>query len=153
MTLVGITGGCLGGGNDGGEGTDGGSQTTSDGGESYETIDAPEEIASWLENDDTFEGTMADFTGQDVAEVTNGAKGNGGANAFDPSAIKISAGSTVKWVWNDGVHNVVAENGDFKSGGPESGATYEYTFEETGTWLYYCQPHKGLGDKGAILVE
>lgn len=158
VTLVGVTGGCSSGdGSDSdGEGTDTDTSDGTDdpdGGEGYDTLEAPDDVATWLENDDTFEGAMADFTSRDVAEVVNGAKGNGGSNAFDPSAISISGGTTVRWLWAEGTHNVAAENDDFYSGGPESDATFEYTFEEAGTWLYYCEPHRGLGDKGAILVE
>ncbi|MFB6222200.1 MAG: plastocyanin/azurin family copper-binding protein, partial [Haloarcula sp.] len=35
----------------------------------------------------------------------------------------------------------------------DEGSAYEHTFEETGTHLYSCEPHKSLGMRGAIIVE
>jgi halocyanin-like protein len=60
-----------------------------------------------------------------------------------------------EWTGEGGQHNVVAEDGTFDSGDPVAGsdATFEYTFGESGTWLYYCAPHRALAMKGAVVVE
>jgi plastocyanin len=48
----------------------------------------------------------------------------------------------------------VAKSGDFESDMmSEQGATFERTFDSAGTYEYYCNPHKALGMKGAIVVE
>jgi pseudoazurin len=33
------------------------------------------------------------------------------------------------------------------------GTTFSQTFDEPGTYLYHCIPHRSLGQKGAIVVE
>ena len=91
------------------------------------------------------------------AAVDVGAEGNGGGFAFGPPAVRVDTGTTVVWSWTGegGLHNVLAEDDTFDSGEPVSGsdATFEYTFSEAGTYLYFCEPHKSLGMKGAIVVE
>ncbi|MBO4248706.1 halocyanin [Halomicrobium sp. IBSBa] len=72
---------------------------------------------------------------------------------FSPESFEISAGETVRWVWQAGGHNVAPdttpEESDW-SGTPgtdtyASGYTHVYTFETTGTYEYYCVPHRGSG--------
>jgi halocyanin-like protein len=88
--------------------------------------------------------------------VTVGAQGNGGYLAFDPAAVRVSSGTTVTWEWTGqgGSHNVVAEDGSFESElVAEEGHTFSHTFEESGAYRYYCQPHETLGMNGAVVVE
>ncbi|MCZ6737969.1 MAG: plastocyanin/azurin family copper-binding protein [Actinobacteria bacterium] len=33
------------------------------------------------------------------------------------------------------------------------GQTFEVRFDEVGTYLYYCLPHRSLGMTGTIIVE
>jgi len=114
-------------------------------------------VDEWLIESSNFDGTIADRTDTDTATVTAGADGNGGQFAFDPPALKVSTGTTVRWDWtgDGGPHNIVS-----KGDGPldselvaDEGSAYEHTFEETGTYLYSCKPHEGLGMRGAIVVE
>jgi halocyanin-like protein len=110
----------------------------------------------YLDGVSNFEGTTVDRTGQEQTTLTVGASGNNGNFAFDPAAVRVSPGTTVVWEWNGkgGSHNVVAEDGSFDSGAPvvDEGTTFEQTFEEPGIYPYFCNPHKGLGMKGAIVV-
>jgi halocyanin-like protein len=105
-------------------------------------------------------GEIMDMTGQDSVTVGVGE----GGNLFEPPAIRISTGTTVVWEWIGGFHNVVAEtefydtvseDEAFRSGNAvaEVGNTFEYTFEEQSEWPYYCEPHKGQGMKGYVIVE
>jgi len=114
-------------------------------------------IDEYLSDADNYDGTVVDATGQDEVTVEVGAEGNGGGFAFAPPAVRVESGTTVLWDWvgQGGLHNVVAEDGTFDSGEPASGSdnTFEYTFSETGTFLYFCSPHKSLGMKGAVVVE
>ncbi|WP_191967045.1 MULTISPECIES: plastocyanin/azurin family copper-binding protein [Haloferax] len=98
---------------------------------------------------------------------------------FGPEAILVSAGTTVKWVWtgnpfelvdpnNPWAHDVVSlemVNGAPLFQSPFQGTgTYEYTFDEPGTYLYYCTPHgypyeddsgfelNLIGMRGAVIV-
>jgi halocyanin-like protein len=122
-------------------------------------------------NTDNFEGMTADATGQDGVTLRVGAGGNGASQAFDPPAIVVDPGTTVTWEWtgNGGPHNVVhwtdadpeRDTELFNSQGvahegvavPEAGTTFEWTFEEAGSFYpYVCTPHRALGMKGVVVV-
>lgn len=115
------------------------------------------EVDEWLAQASNFDGTITDRTDTDTATVTVGAKGNGGQFAFDPPALKVSTETTVRWDWtgDGGGHNIVSK-GDGPLGSAlvaNEGSSYKHTFEETGTYLYSCKPHKSIGMRGAIVVE
>jgi len=107
------------------------------------------------------EDDIVDMTGEESVTV---AVGEGG-NLFEPAAIRISTDTTVTWEWINGFHNVVAdpdfydllsEDEAFRSGDPviDPETPFEYTFEEADReWPYYCNPHKGQGMKGYVIVE
>ncbi len=109
----------------------------------------------WFSDVSNYDGTV-DRTGRDEVTVDVGAAGNGGRLAFGPAAVRVDPGTTVAWEWTGrgGRHNVVAEDGGFVSGGPvvSDEERFEYTFEESGVYEYYCSPHRGLGMKGAVVV-
>jgi halocyanin-like protein len=90
------------------------------------------------------------------AEVTVEVGAGDTALAFGPAAVHVDLGATVVWEWTGkgGAHNVVAEDGTFESGDPvgEAGATFRYTFEQAGIYRYYCNPHRAVGMKGAVVV-
>lgn len=86
---------------------------------------------------------------------------------FDPIGLHVEPGDTVRWVIDEGAHSTTAyEEGNGGAGEtriPEAaeswnsgtllqqGATFEYTFEEEGTYDYFCIPHKTLGMIGRIV--
>lgn len=86
---------------------------------------------------------------------------------FDPVGLHVKPGDTVTWVNESGAHTTTAyspanpsasvrripEGAESWNSGilTESGATFEYTFEEEGTYEYYCVPHKTLGMVGRIV--
>jgi plastocyanin len=84
--------------------------------------------------------------------------GPGGSNVFDPETLYVEPGSTVKWVWDSGGHNVVPESvpdgSDWEGHESleDSGFEYEHTFETKGTYEYVCTPHASLGMKAAVEV-
>jgi len=103
---------------------------------------------------DNFDG-VADRTGRATVTVQVGAEGNGGYYAFEPPAVRVSRGTTVRWAWTGkgGAHDVIARDGRFESERATSDdTTFSRTFETTGTHRYYCTPHRSLGMKGAIVV-
>lgn len=111
----------------------------------------PSNVEEYLSETDNYDGVV-DITGTSTVAVEVGPDSN--ERVFAPAAIRITPGTTVSWEWSgSGYHNVVAEDGSFDSGDPEKKATFEYTFDATGTTLYYCQPHKSAGMKGAIIVS
>jgi plastocyanin len=78
--------------------------------------------------------------------------GNGG-NTFEPALINVTVGQTVTWVWPAGsiAHNVRPDDGihPARSGALANGPkTYSYTFDDAGTFLYFCEAHGGFGGVG-----
>ncbi len=68
---------------------------------------------------------------------------------FDPAEIVVAAGDSVVWRNQDGLHNVLADNGAFSSGAPTSDLwTYRYTFTQPGDYDYYCTEHGSPGRRG-----
>jgi halocyanin-like protein len=113
-------------------------------------------VESYLADANNYDGTVEDFTGQDevVVEVVTD-DDTDQINFFDPPAIRIDQGTELTWEWvGGGAHSVTHEDSEFDSGLLDSeGATFSHAFDETGTYLYYCKPHKSLGMKGAVVVE
>lgn len=140
IALVGTLAGCS---------TDGGN-----GGGDNGDFSPPQAATDYLSDVDHYDG-FEDLTGQSGATVTVGGEPNS-SFSFVPTAIRVSAGTTVTWEWsgNGGSHNVVAEDGSFESElTDESGHTFEYTFDSTGVTRYFCEPHKAAGMKGVVVVE
>jgi plastocyanin len=99
-----------------------------------------------------------------------------GERAFEPESITVSVGETVTWT-NDSAdaHTVTAEEQSlpgstdyFASGGATSedaaaddiaagllteGETFSVTFDEPGTYRYYCIPHRSEGMTGTVIVR
>lgn len=81
-----------------------------------------------------------------------------GMLAFEPSTLNIKAGDTVKWVNNKlPPHNIMFE-GDAANKSHDqlmfsAGETYEVTFDNAGTYSYYCSPHRGAGMTGKVVVQ
>lgn len=110
----------------------------------------------WFDGVNTYHGTC-DARGRDLVTIEVGSKGSHGGNwGFNPEAVAVTPGTTVRWVWNGkgGAHDVVAESGAFESGKPtdEKGTTFEHTFDDPSLYKYYCTPHKEMGMKGAVFV-
>jgi plastocyanin len=102
-----------------------------------------------------------------------------GRYVFEPAAITIKVGDTVRWLNESGPpHNVAFDEnaipggaeafltqqfaGDAQKMGPMAGRlmtqigdTYEITFAgaPTGTYNYFCTPHLALGMKATLTVE
>jgi halocyanin-like protein len=147
-------------------------QTASGGDQEPETVSAAEYpvVERWLGTDEvggvdgSYDGSHTDFRDIENPEVTVGAEGNGGPVAMDPSAIIVSPGAVVQWVWTEhGHHNVVSDpetqlgesDRSFSSGDPVERENNLYTavFDDPATILYQCEPHLDLGMKGAVVVE
>ncbi len=104
------------------------------------------------------EGGMGDMMMDDMEmeEGTEGEASMGGdaavsiANfAFDETAMTVAVGTTVTWTNEDGApHTVTADDGAFDSGNMDSGDVFSFTFEEPGTYAYFCEYHGGAGGQG-----
>lgn len=72
--------------------------------------------------------------------------------AYDPKEITVKAGDTVTWVNQDAPkHDVVADNGEFKSGLFDKGQSFSFTFANAGTYPYHCSIHPGM--TGTVIVQ
>ncbi len=82
-----------------------------------------------------------------------------GDESYDPNPIEVSVGQTITWLNGDTVsHTVTSGNaGDpdegtlFDSGAMIPGHAYSKTFEEPGTYEYYCIYHPTM--VGEVVVE
>lgn len=91
----------------------------------------------------------------ETVEVKMGS--DSGMLKFVPETVTIKAGDTVKWSNNKmSPHNVVFDNDAEKSHKQlvfSPGDSYETTFKEPGEYSYYCEPHRGAGMVGKIVVQ
>ncbi len=104
-------------------------------------------------------GDATDRRGEATVTVTVGPDDE---FVFEPARVWVDPGTTVAFVWDSPNHNVVVEDGPEASdwvGTPDApretyGPDYEYshTFDVEGTYEYYCDPHRGAGMAGAVLV-
>ena len=80
-----------------------------------------------------------------------------GGSVFVPAAVIVSLGTTVTWVWKDGMHSVISNGSpSFTSSGTfDTPQTYQFTFNVRGTYHYYCFEHgaPGAGMIGAVIVR
>lgn len=87
---------------------------------------------------------------------------------FDPIGLFVESGETVTFEIQSGSHSATAYQQGNKSASvtripdgatafdsgtlSEQGATFEHTFEMSGTYDYFCIPHKSLEMVGRIVV-
>lgn len=70
--------------------------------------------------------------------------------AFSPESMRLKQGTTVTWTNKDAAaHTVTGQN--FDSGMLNKDGSWSRTFEEKGTFEYYCAFHPGM--KGTVIVE
>jgi hypothetical protein len=56
----------------------------------------------------------------------------------------INLGDTIHWVWDTGIHSTTSAAGQaesWNSGVVGPGSTFDHTFNNLGTFNYYCIPH------------
>lgn len=69
--------------------------------------------------------------------------------ALNPAEVHVEKGTTVIWTNKDAVPHTVTGS-IFTSGTLERGASYSFTFQEDGTYEYFCSFHKQI--TGKIIV-
>jgi plastocyanin/sugar lactone lactonase YvrE len=88
-----------------------------------------------------------DMTRADVIEVQVD------DHVFEPRFVIINRGDTVRWVWVRGVHSTTSYDGSWDSGLIGPGSQFEYTFNGTGQFDYYCSIHVDCCDMvGTVYV-
>ena len=88
-----------------------------------------------------------------------------GQLVFVPAEIKVCKGDTVTWVNNKGgPHNVVFDEEAIPDGVKvddismddqlgDEGATFSKKFDVAGAYKYFCEPHRGAGMNGDLVVS
>jgi len=72
--------------------------------------------------------------------------------SFSPGSITIDQGDTVTWVNNGPTpHSATANNGSFNTGILKAGQSASHTFDQAGTFSYFCQPHPFM--KATVVVQ
>jgi plastocyanin len=83
--------------------------------------------------------------------------------AFDPSTLEIESGTEVRWINKDSVDHTITSgkqreqgipgveedepaqpDGTFNAELPGAEDTFRFTFDEPGTYSYYCDVHAGM---------
>jgi plastocyanin len=76
-------------------------------------------------------------------------------NVFTPKIVRVPVGATVEWE-NGGrtIHDVVADDGSFRSTTLRPGDTFEQTFPTQGAFAFHCSYHgsPGVGMSGVVVV-
>jgi len=76
---------------------------------------------------------------------------------YDPIGLSVDPGTTVTFENAAGSHNAVSYDDRIPTGASAFetplGETADVTFEEPGTYDYYCVPHKTLGMVGRVVVD
>ena len=80
-----------------------------------------------------------------------------GMLAFSPSTVTISAGESVTFVNNKlAPHNAVFDGHEELSHADLAfapGESWTKTFATAGTFEFYCEPHRGAGMVGKVVVK
>ncbi len=73
-------------------------------------------------------------------------------NVFEPATVTINVGDTVTWRNTDDVpHTSTSDDGVWDSGALAAGEEFSFTFEEAGTFPYFCEFHPGM--EGTVVVQ
>jgi len=108
-------------------------------------------------------GLMATPAIANAADVKLGS--DSGQLVFVPDEIKIKVGDSVTWTGNKGLpHNVVFDEENVPDGVDaealshadnvgDEGEKVTTKFTKAGTYGYYCEPHRGAGMNGTVIVQ
>jgi plastocyanin len=72
---------------------------------------------------------------------------------FAPKTLTITKGSKVTWNWVNGSHTVTFVKGTFNKPLNATHKSVARTFNNPGTYKYYCTFHRSLGMTGKIVVN
>jgi plastocyanin len=93
-----------------------------------------------------------------TSSSTSSSAGGGGTAVsmkniqFSPKSLSVKVGDTVTWTNDDSVdHNVIANDGTFKSGNFGGGQKFTWTATKAGTFKYSCTIHPGM--VGTLVVK
>jgi plastocyanin len=107
-------------------------------------------------SDDTTETTAGETGDETTTTGDGGSAGAGGVTiveyAFDPTPVTVAVGETVTWTNDDDfAHTSTSDDDVWDSDEIDNGASFEFTFEEAGTYAYHCAIHNFM--EGEVVVE
>ena len=76
---------------------------------------------------------------------------------FDPTPLKIAAGTKVTWMNSDDILHTVtsgapgSEDGKFNGEMSAQGTSFSFSFTTPGTYSYFCSRHNGM--RGEVQVS
>lgn len=118
-------------------------------------LSPPESVDEWLESANGYTGDRTRDGISSRVEIRVGHEYDDGLG-FAPVVVEVPPRTTVHWNWtgHGGIHNVVALDGTFDSGRPNAqhGTSYQFFFEETGTYPFVSEPDRDDGMKGVVVV-
>ena len=81
------------------------------------------------------------FVSQNIIHIIN--------SSFSPAYLEINIGATVTWINDDAetTHTVSGEK--FESGDIPPGGSFKTSFDNTGTFTYFCKYHS---EKAVVMV-
>jgi plastocyanin len=90
--------------------------------------------------------------GGEVAQASASASVSIGDNFYSPASVSVAVGDTVTWTNNgQAQHSATADNGSFDTGVFGPGVTRSQTFNQAGTFSYFCTVH-GQSQSGTVRV-
>lgn len=109
------------------------------------TTPAPTPIMTATPTAAVTETATATATPATTAPSTNMASVNIQNFNFVPVTVSVTKGTTVTWTNGDTVpHTVTSVTGAFDSGSISPGATWSYSFNQTGSFEYKCSIHVNM---------
>jgi len=110
-------------------------------------------------NANGYDGDILDRTDQSRITVEVGSDDD--FHGFSPTAVEVTEGTTVVWEWSEGHvgHDITALPSSSidvdvqESVVIERGFVVEYTFSESGLYLYDCSPHNVFRAVGGVIVS
>ncbi len=70
---------------------------------------------------------------------------------YSPDTLEVSVGDTVTWTNEDGTEHTVTDEGGAFGDSLGSGDRFEFTFDEAGTYSYFCGIHPDM--TGEVVVS
>lgn len=73
---------------------------------------------------------------------------------FNPTSLAVKKGTTITFTNKDNAnHSITSSTGLFDSGKIKSEVSYTHTFNDAGTYSFYCRYHSNQQEQGTIIVQ
>ncbi len=83
--------------------------------------------------------------------IVSGAANQNNVQFYNPSVFQAKVGQTVTWSNRDSAaHTVTSDTGAFDSQNLDVGASYQFTFTQTGNYTYHCTYHTWMTGKVTV---